>query len=208
MGVETSYQAIPEGTALLERAIQDPDLGELLGLLNSSLHGSWYESARRGGPPLNETEETLQHMALSLEHAHPGLKQRFYTLDRRWDMLHFLLSAERRGEPSLPLDDLFTVAVRGGALLAPHIRGGQGHPIRIVSAAQTQALAARLAEVSQNDLRRHYVPERMEEAAVYKWFAAHVSDSTWPVLWDAFEGLRDFYREVAAHGEAVLVIQS
>ena len=208
MGVDTDYQAIPEGTALLERAIQDPDMGELLGLLHSSLYGSWYESARRGGPPLNETEEALQQMALSLEQAHPGLKQRYYTLDRCWDMLHFLLSAERRGEPSLPLDDLFTIAVRGGALLAPHIRGGQGHPIRFVSAAQTRALAARLPEVSQIDLRRHFSPERVEAEAVYKWSATNVTDSNWPMLWDYFEGLRDFYREVAAHGEAVLVIQT
>jgi hypothetical protein len=199
MGLDMTYQALPRGCDLIERAKADADFGSALSLLPI-----WY---RRGGPghePDSTAARELWEAARLLAARHPGPERRSFSPGRTWDVLHYLLSAERREEPDAgEIDALFSRAVKGGEVLAGHLAGGQGIPIRYVTPEDVQAAARRLESMDCAALRAHYDPQRMEDTGVYKFLA------DWPGSWESicgsFLGFRAFYLEVARHGEGVLV---
>jgi hypothetical protein len=202
MGLDMSYQAIPADCDLIERARHDKVLGEMLCSVPHWMREFDY-------PPLKlwpEADELRQEL-LELDRRHPGLANRNCYLGRRWDMLHYLLSANRRGrhcahtEEDLVLD----MAVHGEREIAGHVRAPQGHAVKYVSPEVVELIAVLLEPMTAVTLRVHYDPTWMVARGVYKFFADQADSSEWGYIVDSFVSFRDFYLATARHGESVLV---
>jgi hypothetical protein len=203
MGLDRVYQAIPVTSGLVERAREDETLGEWLGLVPF-----WFRKGLGGGlspgtPEPGELE--LWQRVRALLEQQPGLEARNCDLERRWDELHYVLSAHRRGEPGTATDALLDVAVRGESLIAKHVRSGQGVPVRHTPPERVAEIARVLAPMTWASLERHCVPDRMEAARVYKFFADRADEREWIWLRESFDRFRAFYLAAAEHGDAVLV---
>ncbi len=198
MGMERWYAAVIDGGALLTRALADPAFGENLSL-------PWlFGRDRRRRDPRGDFSEFLAEVD-AMNRSHPGIEDRLQTLDRRFDMLHFLLSEERRrGE--LDAADAGSKAILGANGLPGHLLGGQGHPIRYSPPAEVDAIAVWLAGHAVEDLRSAYDPGAMREQAVYKISQAGEDARTLDLIIEGFHGLRSLYAGAAAHGEGVLAI--
>src|SRR3954468_21041730 len=129
MGVERSFQAIPASSDLLERARNELGIGELLTLVRYYFRQGL--SPETG--PLSPYSLELQQIVRGLVAAEPDLATRNHYFDRRWDQIHYLLSATYRGQRMESDDALFDVAVEGETAIAEHVRGGQGILVRYTS---------------------------------------------------------------------------
>src|SRR5262245_51604270 len=89
MGVDFCYQAIPDDCIILKKAKSNPRYAEYL-TGPGNLHGG-----RTPGPDDEIYEEFMADVDEMLRH-HPDLVKRYYSVDRCWDVLHFLLSEEGR----------------------------------------------------------------------------------------------------------------
>jgi hypothetical protein len=198
MGMERWYVAVADGCRLLERALSDPAFGEYLGVPSHFGRERW----RHNWDGLHA--EFLAEVD-EMNRSHPGIEDRIYTLDRYFDMLHYLLSeGRRRGEFNGA--DWGTKSILGGMSLSGHLRGGQGHPIRYSPPADVSEIAAWLEGLTAGDLRSAYSPVGMEKQCVYKYWADRADDQTWDWIIKYVEGLRSFYAGTASHGEGVLAI--
>lgn len=198
MGLDCTYQALPEGCGLLERAKRDPWFGELLSPVpwRRERLQDWREQGGVWAEFAEEVDRLLQR--------HPGLDERYFMGDRDWDVLHYLLSDARR--QGVEGDDWGTRVVLGARVLDDSLRAGQGVPLRYSNPETVRALVEQIEQVTEADLRRHYVPELMEARAVYKFWADRADAQRWERTVWRFEGLRSFYRQVAREGEGVLVV--
>ena len=205
MGLDRKYQCIPATSGLIEWARRDEALrecGEWFGSVPSWL---WPDASLAPGGPPEPGELALWHRVRALREQAPGLAQRCCHLDRRWDKLHYVLSAHRRGEPCSETDALLDAAVDGELLIAEHLCSGQGVPVRYTPAERVTEIARVLAPMTWASLERHCIPERMEAAKVYKFFADRADAQEWAWLREAFEHFRAFYLLAAEHGDTVLV---
>lgn len=197
MGIDCSYQALPEPCEPLARAIRDPEFGEVFSVVNGrpvaaewlAWGGVWAECAR-----------AWQELCAK----HPGLEQRRVSVGRRWDKLHYLLSEARR-TGRFDGDDWGTHAILGATLLADHLTGGQGIHLRYSPPDVVQAIAEQVCSMTEGELRRAWDPPRMEECGVYKFRADHAGEEEWGWVVEAFRSLQSFYRQVASLREGVLV---
>jgi hypothetical protein len=193
-----SYQALPPAAGLIERARQDAAFGEVLSWVPKFFHDRFDRG--RGGPPWPEADALCRELR-ELTAQHPRLEQRNCFLDSRWDALHYLLSANRRSETAEPRDSILDHAVLGTEIVAEHVQGSQGAPIKYVPPDEVASIASLVGAMSPPDLRKHYDPAKMTDAGVYKF---------WPDLWDdterRFAEFRQLYLDAAQHGEAMLVV--
>lgn len=135
---------------------------------------------------------------------HPGLEQRRFSVDRRWDKLHYLLSEARR-HGRFDADDWGTHAILGARLLADQLTGGQGIHLRYSPPDIVQAIAEHVGSMTEGELRRAWAPPRMQECGVYKLRVDNAGEEEWSWVVEAFRGLQALYRQAASHGEGVLV---
>jgi hypothetical protein len=183
----------------MERAKTDIDFGEYLS------HPSIFQKGGVGWKAWEKAGEEFCAEVRALNEAHPGLKERVYTLDRGYDILHYLLSAaRRRGE--FDGEDWATTAIRGAEPLPDHLRGGQGHLTRYSPPETVRDIAIAISEIRVEELQPHYNLVAMEVMAVYKSFETDEDGSRWIWICGLFEGFRAYYTEVARHGEGVLAI--
>ena len=210
MGLEIELQAIPDGCELIARAVSGTayggdgmSFGELLGCLPSFFHN--------GKPTLPDykrfpTEVEFWEMAKRLLQKHPGLDRRNVYLSSWYDTLLYVLSADYRGDPATPNDHLWKKAVYGDRVLATHISGGQGIPLRYVLPQDVKDIAALLTPLTFADLEPHIDCQRIVARELYK--GPHPDESNADVarfLSEIFCVFRSFYLEAAANGEGVLV---
>ncbi len=200
MGLDMSYQAIPADHNLIQRAREDKELGEMLCLVpiwfQIGYHrksGSWPEADR------------LWRELCELVGQYPGLGKRNCYLGRWWDKLHYLLSANRRGDPKSEEDDLLDKAVLGGSEIAEHVRAPQGVPVKFNASTEVELIAVVLEPMTPETLRVHYCPAKMEARGVYKFLANRADKAEWGYIADYFAAFRAFYLEAARHGEDVIV---
>src|SRR5688572_20770160 len=204
MGLELQFQALPTNRDLVELARRDTTGGWALGLVPS-----WFAREDGGPRPGREAEMENQvwvaccHLAAS----HPQLHKRNCDLDRRWDVLHYLLSATRRGEPATEEDIAVDRAFGAGELIADHVRGVQGVPVRYLPPAAVSQLAAVVGPLGADGLKRHYDPARLEAAAVYKFFADRADEAEWKRIAGFFGAFRKFFVDAARTGDAAIACQ-
>ena len=198
MGMEMWYVAVADGCHLLGRSLSDPSFGEYLG-------SPGYFGRERWRHNWGDLDAEFLAEVDEMNRSHPGIEGRIYTLDRYFDMLHYLLSeGRRRGEPDGA--DWGTRSIQGGMSLPEHLRAGQGHPIRYTPPAEAGEIAAWLEEQTVGDLFSAYSPGEMERQGVYKYWADRATEQTWDRIIGCFQGLQSFYADVALHGEGVLVV--
>jgi hypothetical protein len=204
MGLELIYQAIPADCELLKIARTDTDLGEQLGLIPYLLRRITQGDEER-------IEERLLKECRYMLIRWPDLWKRNCYLDRDWDVLHYLLSSTRRGEP--PTADACAIdkAFKAGDLIAPHVVGIQGVPVRYLPADAVRMVARAVEPMTRADLARHYDPARLVAAGVYKFHPDEqlaVAKAGSPSRLDqaavVFDGFRQFFLEAAARGDQVI----
>lgn len=202
MGVERSFQALPAEQRLIELAGTNADLGEIF-----SIAFTYFRAA--GGPPRGPSSpasKTLNRAVCELLTCDPGLATRNCYIDRRWDQIHYLLSASRRGSRSEPDDAVFDIALGGEATIAFHVIGAQGFPVRHTSPAMVAQIDSLLARLEVQSLRRYYDLAAMEAQGVYKAFAGRESPEDWQFLKGLIRELQAFYADAARARNSVLVL--
>src|SRR5262245_41116581 len=162
------------------------------------------KTARAACPAAGDTRSW--EAARRLAEEHPGIEGRNVRLDLAWDILHYLLSAFRRGQWPSDENLLMDEAVMGRDALGPHCRGVQGVPVYYIAPPTVAKIAGLLAGLSCEQLRRHYAPRELEAAGVYKFWAEPADRWEWARICDYFTAFRAFYLEAVAHGEGVLVL--
>jgi Domain of unknown function (DUF1877) len=165
MGIDVNYQALPDGCLLLEKATQNTEFGSYLG-------GTAYRFEQHGLDRPSDPPEFREFCALVrvIIATNPGIEARqLQDASRAWDALHYLLSEHRRRWHTFSFgDDLGSKAIGGGHDVAAHIRGGQGGPVRYLSAEHVLEVAAWLERTSPEEFRWRYSPAEMVECGVYK----------------------------------------
>ncbi len=204
MGLDLTLQALPADCPLLERSRTDPEVAELLPFLPRALL-----RVSEGQPwrpwPLSEDESRFLVELRQLLAADAGLPRRHLELQRRWDMLCYLLSPRRRAGDFEPRDEGLT-AVRGMDRVGPEVRASQGVPLYWNPPEQVRRLASWLSGLAHEEVARHWHPEAMEAEATYQTFAGPDSDGELPLVLEDFERLRLFYTDAAGLGYGALVI--
>ncbi|ADU09533.1 YfbM family protein [Micromonospora aurantiaca] len=118
-------------------------------------------------------------------------------LDKAWHGLHYLLTGttyEIRGDAG--------PAIVGGEPIGPDL--GMG-PARLLMPDAVRTVAAGLDAVDDATLRARFDPEAMSEAEIYPHIWDDGDDEFDGYLLPYFTALRDFYRDAAASGDAVLL---
>jgi hypothetical protein len=204
MGFEMSYLALPHDCGLIELARSRPDVAEDVAMLPY-----WFTRAPRRPAPGNEAVRDTPLWAWSCDLAarYPSLGTLSCDLDRRWDILHDLLSATRRGEPASPRDHAIDRAFNAGELISEYARAGQGVPVRYLDRESARQVAAAVGPLRHADLRTHFEPRRMEANGVYKFWADRMDDAEWRRVESYFDAFRAFFLAIAAAGSAVVIVR-
>lgn len=196
MGFELTYQALPENCLLLLRSRHDPDFGSLLPFFK--LFAEQDEEDRENQTRTDFVQEVRQVVQL-----HPGIEQRNFSLDRRWDMLYYLLSEQRRNCEATDETSLIHQAIFGGDILHPDVRAGQGILIRYLPLAKVRRVVALLATLTSETLEVNFDPSAMRQAAVYK-IRGDEEKFYFELLEQDLKALKTFYQLAVIHHEGVL----
>ncbi|MCR9143606.1 MAG: YfbM family protein [bacterium] len=200
MGVEASYQAIPDPCDLLTAARENLAIAEALLFLKQYARP---ETLFQESPEDRFVARELKQLLVQFPDL---LKEHFYAGGRNFDAIIYLLSAHRR-EANFENDpSMIYKAVLGSELLHPEAAASQGRPIRFCPAPVVREAAAYLDSVSPEDLREHLDPKAMYAAAVYKsQFGFNNPEEYFADLLDEFHGMRDLYLLAAENGRAMIV---
>lgn len=200
MGLDISYQAMPEGCTLLERARHEPKFGAYLEFFNSYAFNSQQALARSADDPV--VVEFVAEAKQVAEH-YKGIEDRRLYLGRRWDILYYVLSENRRRSKKKDCSDWVEQAIFGGEVLNQATQTTIGFPIRYLPPIEVWYIAEILKDTNLELFRCHWNPRAMAEASVYK---IHAEDGDEEFEWvkQDFEKLKVFYAQVAQHHEGVL----
>ena len=205
MGVEASFQAIPEDCELLARARRDLGVAELMQFFHN-----WAVEEYKGRRFDNDPNWLFVFTAAQgLIRKYPGLGQRYYCAwGRKFDAILYLLSPERRAHKTRHSYDgsLIDKAITGCEPLHPMAKAVQGQTIRFVPASDVRLIADYLDGITFEQLCEHYDPDKMEEALVYKIIQIRTREDALRLIWEEFTGMRDLYRAAADHNEAVITV--
>jgi hypothetical protein len=201
MGVEASFQAMPENCDLFITARQDRETAEAL----QFFHQFAFEY-KTPHPRWDAKWTEIHRMARKLGAEKPDLINRyFYAGSRTFDAIVYLLSPIRRSVTRHKDTSLIYQAIYGQEPLYPEAHASQGRPIGIVPAAGVLPIAEYLEQISMEVLHQHYNPQHMSDVAVYKMHPNN-DEGRFQNIWDEFVGMRNLYRAAAEHNEAVIVI--
>lgn len=122
--------------------------------------------------------------------------EQLFDVGRAWHAVHMLLNGSPWGGSGPPFD-----VVLGGTVLGDP---STYEPVRVLLPERVQAVAALLAGLTADELRPRFTHRAFRQAEVYPdvWDRADVLTS---FVLPAFEGLRAFYAEAGAAGDAVLI---
>jgi hypothetical protein len=124
-------------------------------------------------------------------------------VDKAWDGIGYLLSAERRATDDLYCpSDLLGQAVNGAEVLHEEF-AEQGHQCpRYLPPRKVKNVAAALKGIGPASFRKHFDPDAMETADVYPsgW-----DESRLDYLLGYFAEFKNFYKKAAASGHAVII---
>jgi Domain of unknown function (DUF1877) len=189
-------QVLSQALTALDPSLQDA-LAERLGVATEDLGGeagvgAIFALMERRGLIRNESDAAPEEPAAT---SAAGSGHRTLSLEKAWHGVHYLLCGQ--AEPAAgPAGS----AVVGGTEIGED-EFGYG-PARFFTAGEVEEIAAELEQSElERELEARYDPERMSALGIYPggWQTA---DREW--LLQGFTGLRDFFRDAAARGCAVV----
>lgn len=125
---------------------------------------------------------------------HPGIETRnYYDIGRRYDAVHFLLSAQRREGKRLG-NDVGTKAICGAHSLPEHFAA-----LRYSDPLDVLEIALFLEPITRTDLKQYYAPL----SAKYP-FWTEIAENKWEWICQDFEAIRAVYMATAEHEEGML----
>jgi hypothetical protein len=203
MGWEVTLNAISPQSNLL-RLVNSNELSpELLTFV-----GHYFRLRREQGSRVNRFAqgdrdyETFVDALEQLVSDRPKIETRYCELDRRFEWLQWLLTQSSKPQDS----SLAKTAIRGESWITPTARSVQGFPICLTSPATCELVNIWLSEMDRSLLRSHYDPIAMNAAHLYKWGQSGDPKDAFEWIIEDFNSLQQFYRDVVANSEAVLVV--
>lgn len=202
MGWDVELIALPADSRLMEVAGQWEDDGAAYSIIPY-----YFWRCREGLDHPDRCGDSKEHLKLAklldeIMAAHPGIETRHCDLERRFEVLEWPLVRCARDENERILAEH---AVYGERRVTPTATGCQGFPIKYTSPERAQQVLHWLSSVTHEDLRRNYDPKKMSDADVYKWYPNADPEENFQQIVHDFEALKQFYSEVVAHQESVLV---
>ena len=195
MGMDLSYQAIPDNSPALERARRDGLFGCELEFWSSYARPDTRRDAMVQRARASQEEHDLAFVdavALSRQSAreHPGLELRCWTWSRGYDAVHYLLSPARRAGQG-EAHDWAHEPIYGAQVLHAEARTTIGFPIRYNPPYLVREYAEIIGGATRDDLILHFDAAKMRRGGVYKYFGDPDGFENW--MWPEFEAWRGFY---------------
>lgn len=205
MGREIRLQAFPENWPLLTRVRTGKTSGDFI--QTAKIYLSWLRGKHRQTPAetyfAQETDEeylAICHETLELVTTQPQILWRGADLDRRFEVLHFLLC---ESTDSLETRDAFTYAIYGREPIHPDATATQGAPIKWNDADTTRRIQKVLDEIEYADVAIHFGTEKFLREPLYK----KSTDRREPIgLYSFYCEMKEYYRSAARFGNATIVI--
>ncbi len=210
MALEMRYQAVPEHWKWIPQPEVKVDTSSMFAFLATDPQPIQPEPI---WPPRLETQPTVTPAGadfgaelLSLMRTNPGLAQRNCFIGHYWDVLHYLLAARRRaGEAGRGVDWASRAIVGGDELLGIKFNGTA---VFFLPHHELQTTCYHLNQVTPQMLAEHYDVQAMIRLGVYDSISLLGKEKVFAELWHAFDRLRAFYLDVAAHEEGVIAYMS
>ncbi|MEZ4669176.1 MAG: DUF1877 family protein [Anaerolineae bacterium] len=133
----------------------------------------------------------------------PGLQQRNVYIGQHWDMLHFLLSPQRRQGTHDINTDWIKRAILGGEELKGVTASGDV-PVFFMPYTEVQSTSFMLNQVTRQMFVEYFNIQAMIRAGVYASLSLMGRQYAFEELWESFSHLRDFYMSAAANEEGVV----
>ena len=202
MGMVAAFAGVSDAT--IQRLLADPPL---VWKVISPEHPEAYENARRAETDRTKPGFVSRIFGAKAPPAAPvasitlGDSEKYLTdIDKSWHGIHFLLTGEAdEGNP--PLNFL----IAGGTEVGDE-DVGYG-PARAYTSAETKAIASALAALSDEELRRRYVPDAMMKAEIYPeiWDRTPPEDDPLGYLMEYVKVIRETLADLTARGHGMLV---
>jgi hypothetical protein len=205
VGRETRLQAFPEDWPLV-RQVQS---GEYSGdLLQAACHYlSWlrrkqFKTDSRAYFHLEDDSQRLEVFGaiLDLLSVDPGLLWRQGALDRRFEVLRYLLSEHA---PDDSTRRIYESAIVGSGRIHPEATATQGYPICWSDAASTKRIHAALCPVEFSSLAGHFGTDKYLKAELYK---KSTERREVHALYAYFCELKEYYRAAAQANCGTLIL--
>ena len=209
MGLDVVYQAMPANCEVLARSLLDPQFAS-----NLAYFASYYEQLTEDlQAELEDYEDYAEEYAVTIEFSkaahrtcsrYPGLEHRCLYLGRKWDMLRYLLSHERRREKAPDIDDSWVDrAIFGGEILHEDKISITGLTFHYLEPSEVSTISERLNGISIETLHKYWHPQKMSKAGVYK-IHSEDSESVFYYVAEDFHKLKTFYQLARQHGERIV----
>ncbi len=210
MGLEMRYQAVPETWKWIPQPQTAAPASSMFAFLASEQP---VQQPNPVWPPRLETQPTATPAGadfgaelMNLIRETHGLAQRNYYLGHYWDILHYLLAERRRmGSPARGVDWASRAVVGGNELQGIKFNGTA---IFFLPHSELQTTCYNLNQMTPRILAEHYDVQDMIRLGVYHSISLLGKDKVFAELWLAFDRLRTFYLDVAAHEEGVIAYMS
>ena len=206
MGLDVNYQAMPANSEVLARSLLDPEFASNLAFFTSYCE-QLPEELQAELEDCEDYEDYATEYAVKVEFSkaahrtcasYPGLEHRCLDLGRKWDMLCYLLSHERRREKAPDIDDRWVDrAILGGEILHT------GLAFHYLEPCEVSTISERLDGISIEMLHKYWHPQKMSKAGVYK-IHPDDSESFFYYVAEEFHKLKTFYQLVKQHGEGIV----
>jgi hypothetical protein len=199
MALDLELMAIADDGTLEAWVDRFPGEGENLQFLRLYFSG---ERGSREEDSLPDRE--LTKVVLEMARQHPEIEERRLTIGRSWDVMHFVLSPDRRrgiastGDPG-------TLALRGSRDFHPMVRATQGSPLRFLAASDVPGVLEFLTSVTPGEIEHRLREATRPGTSVYK-FGPEDPGSWQTRVKDALGSLVQFYEAVWDREEAVLSV--
>ena len=200
-----NYQAIPDNCNLLARSRQEDEFCRhlLYFPIYALMSQAEFEyETEVDGEAEDRSFIEFTDEARKLIRDYPGIEER-NLVDRKWDMLYYLLSPHRRNRSEQhAVEDWANKAIFGSEVLSP---GGEniGHTIHYLSPIEVYEIQDKLDRFDPETLGAHWNPVAMRRASVYK-IGGSENDEDFQYLQELFEQFKAFYASVG-EDEGVLI---
>jgi hypothetical protein len=210
MALEMRYQAVPENWKWIPQPEAVGDTSSMFAFLAADPQPaqpapSW--PLRLGTQPTaTPAGADFGAELLNLMRANPGPAQRNCFIGHHWDILHYLLAARRRsGDAGRGVDWASRAIVGGDELQGIKFNGTA---VFFLPHTELQTTCYHLNQVTPQMLSEHYDVQAMIRLGVYGSISLLGKEKIFAELWHAFDRLRTFYLDVAAHEEGVIAYMS